>query len=57
MSGRFAESIRSIRGHRAGFDSYLAGIQKPKCALNPSYDDARRDFDRRLRYEVRGFLG
>ena len=57
MSSRLAGSIRTIRSHRAGFDSYLANVQKPKCALSPSYDEARKDFDKRLRGEVRGLLG
>ena len=57
MSSRLAGSVRTIRSHRAGFDSYLANVQKPKCALSPSYDEARKDFDKRLRGEVRGLLG
>ena len=57
MSSRLAGSIRSIRSHSAGFDSYLAKVRKPGCALSPSYDEARKDYDRRLRGEVRGYLG
>ena len=36
MTSRLAGSIKSIRSHRAGFDSYLANVQKPKCALSPT---------------------
>ena len=57
MSSKFTGSIRRIRSHRSGFDSYLATVQKPKCKSCPSYDEAHRDFDNRLRSEVRGYLG
>lgn len=56
MSSRFAESIRSIGSHRGGFDTYLATVGKPKCALGPNHDEARKDFDKRLRGAVRGYL-
>ena len=57
MSSRLAGSIKSIRSHHTGFDSYLAKLRKPRCALSPTYDEARKDFEKRLRGEVRGLLG
>ena len=57
MLNRLAGAVRGIHNRHAGFDSYLANVRKPKCALGPSYDEAHKDFDSRLRREVRGLLG
>ena len=48
MSNRFRNPIPGVSRNRqdVGFDSYLGNdVQKPKCALSPSYDEARKDFD------------
>lgn len=57
MFDRFAGSIRRIGTHRAALDSYLASVQKTKCACGPKYDEAIKDFNGRIRGELRGYLG
>ena len=57
MFDRFAGSIRRIGTRRAALDSYLASVQKTKCAYGPKYDEARKDFNDRIRGEFRGYLG
>ncbi len=57
MPNRLANPIRGTRNRRTGFDSYLKNVQKAGCSLVPRYDEARQDFNRRLRREVRGYLG
>ena len=57
MFDRFSGSVRRISSHRAALDSYLASVQKTKCACGPKYDEAVRDFNSRIRGEFRGYLG
>ena len=57
MFDRFADSVRRISSSRAALDSYLANVQKTKCACGPKYDEALKDFNGRLRGEFRGYLG
>ena len=57
MIDRFVGSIRGISKHRTGFDSYLANVQKGKVACGPKFDEARKDFNNRMRGEYQGFLG
>ena len=56
MIDRFVGSIRGIRGHRTGFDSYLANVQKGRGWGGPKFDEARKDFNNTVRSEFRGYL-
>lgn len=56
MFDRFVGSIRGIRSHRTGFDSYLVNVQQGRGAAGPKYDEARRDFNSTIRGEFRGYL-
>ena len=56
MFDRFVGSIRGIRSHRTGFDSYLVNVQKGRGTAGPKYDEARRDYNSAIRGEFRGFL-
>ena len=57
MIDRFVGSIRGIRSHRTGFDSYLANVQKGRGLGGPKYDEARKDFRNIKRGEFQGYLG
>ena len=57
MINRYSGKLRSFGRRRVGFDSYLANVQTAKCTSCPNYDEARKDFNGRLRSEVRGFIG
>ena len=57
MIDRYSGKLRRFRRHRVGFDSYLANVQTAKCTSCPNSDEARKDFNGRLRSEVRGFIG
>ena len=57
MFDRFTSTIRRIGSHRSGLDAYLGGVQMGECSCGPKYDEARRDFNNRIRTEFRGFLG
>ena len=57
MIDRYSGKLRSFGRRRVGFDSYLANVQTAKCTSCPNYDEARKDFNGRLRSEVRGFMG
>ena len=57
MIDRLVGSIRGIRSHRTGFDSYLANVQKGRDGTGPTLDEARKDFRNTLRSESQGFLG
>lgn len=54
MPNRFTHPIRRTRNRKTGFDSYLNNVQRAGCS---KYDEARQDFNSRLRGEVRGYLG
>ena len=56
MFDRFVGSIRGIRSHRTGFDSYLVNVQTGKGTSGPKYDEARKDFNSRIRGEFRGYI-
>ena len=56
MFDRFVGSIRGIRSQRSGFDSYLAQVQKGRGFAGPKYDEARKDFNSRIRGEFSGYL-
>ena len=57
MIDRFVGSIRGIRRHRTGLDSYIAAVQNDRRPVGPKYDEARKDFNNRIRGEISGFLG
>ena len=57
MIDRYSGKLRRFRRHRVGFDSYLANVQTAKCTSCPNYDEARKDYNGRIRSEVRGFIG
>ncbi len=57
MIDRFVGSIRGIRSHRTGFDSYLANVQKGRGWGGPKFDEARKDFRNIKRGEFQGYLG
>ena len=49
----FGESVATA----PGLEAYLGGVQMGECSCGPKYDEARRDFNSRIRTEFRGFLG
>ena len=57
MIDRFTGVIRRIGSHRSGLDTYLGNVQRSECSCGPKYDEARKDFNGRLRGEFRGLLG
>ncbi len=57
MIDRYSGNIRGFGRRRVGFDSYLANVQTAKCTSCPNSDEARKDYNGRLRSEVRGLLG
>lgn len=57
MIDRFVGSIRGIRSHRTGFDSYLVNVQKGRGWGGPKFDEARKDFNNRMRGEYQGYIG
>ena len=57
MIDRFVGSIRGFRSHRTGFDSYLVNVQKGRDWGGPKFDEARRDFNNRVRGEYQGYIG
>ena len=57
MIDRFAGTIRRIGSHRSGLDAYFGNVQGSGCSCCPKYDEARKDFNGRLRGEFRGLLG
>ena len=57
MIDKFAGRIRGIGSYRTGLDSYFANVQERKCRYGPKYEEARKDFNNRLRGEVHGYLG
>ncbi len=57
MIDRFTGTIQSIGNHRSGLDAYLDSVQRRGCSCCPKYDEARKDFNSRLRSEFRGLLG
>jgi len=54
---RLTGRIHRIGNHRFGFDAYLGNVQRSECSCGPKYDEARKDFNSRIRGEFRGFLG
>ena len=56
MIDKFVGSIRGISRHRTGLDSYVASVQNDRRPVGPKYDEARKDFNSRIRGEIRGFL-
>ncbi len=57
MIDRFVGSLRGIRRHRTGFDSYLVNVQKGRGWGGPKFDEARKDFRNIKRGEFQGYLG
>ena len=57
MIDRFAGTIRRIGSHRSGLDAYFGNVQGSGCSCCPKYDEARKDFNGRLRGEFHGYLG
>ena len=57
MIDKFVGSVRGIRSRRTGFDSYLVNVQKGRVWGGPKYDEARKDFNNRVRGEFQGYLG
>lgn len=57
MIDRFVGSFQGIRRHRTGLDSYIANVQNARRPVGPKYDEARKDFNNRIRGEIIGFLG
>ena len=57
MIDRFTSTIRRIGSHRSGLDAYLGSVQRGECSCDPKYDEARKDFNSRVRGEIRGFFG
>ena len=56
MIDRFVGSIRGIRSHRTGLDSYIANMQNDRHPVGPKYDEARKDFNNRIRGQISGFI-
>lgn len=56
MIDKFVCSIRGIRSHRTGFDSYLANIQAGRGRIGPTIDEARKDYHNAIRSKSQGFL-
>lgn len=56
MIDRLVGSIRGIRRHRTGLDSYIDAVQNGSRSVGPKYDEARKDFNNRIRGEISGFL-
>ena len=56
MIDKFVGSIRGIRKHRTGFDSYLSNIQAGRGRVGPTFDEARRDYHNTVRSEFQGYL-
>ncbi len=57
MIDKFVGSIRGIRRHRTGFDSYLTNIQAGRRRSGPTIDEARKDYHNAKRGEFQGFFG
>ena len=57
MIDRFVGSIRGLRNHRTGLDSYAVNVQKGIGWGRPKYDEARKDFNNRIRGQISGYLG
>ena len=57
MFDKFVGSIRGIRSHRTGFDSYLLNVQKGRGGNGPNFDEARKDYCNIMRSEYPGFIG
>ena len=57
MIDRYSVKLRSFGRRWVGFDSYLANVRTAKCTSCPNIDEARKDYDGRLRSEVHGFIG
>jgi len=54
---RFTGAIHRIGNHRSGLDAYLGSVQRGECSCGPKYDEARKDFNSRIRGDFPGFFG
>lgn len=54
MLNKVVGSIRGIRRHRTGFDSYLANVQGRGGSV-PTIEEARKDFTNIMRTRTNGF--